>query len=184
MYNCAQYGCDPLGTYSLNECGEVLLGGFDSVILLECNHQITDPSNATQVQAALTAGTATLITEASFSIEPPAPVTVDTLVPCQPAKTVNYNRTANYRNQNVNPNNVEFHQPIFAGKVFGGLIIRMCSETDSGTGYVYWVDAAVTFTGGVVGPAANTELQRFEGVASWVSKNDPTLHVEPAGIFS
>ena len=183
MYNCSNYGCDPLDAYVLNECNEILLGGYDQAILLECNHQIIDPSNATQVNAALANGTATLVSNASFSIEAPSPVTVDTLVACQPPKTVNYTRTGLYKNQNVNPSNVDFHAPIFRGKVFGGLIIRMCSETDAGTGYVYWIDSSVTFTGGLIGPAQNTDLQRFEGTFSWMSKTDPAMYNEPAGVF-
>jgi hypothetical protein len=159
------------------------LGGYDQAILLECNHQITDPSNAGQILAALANDTATLVTNASFSIEAPSPVTVDTLVACQPPKTVNYTRTGLYKNQNVNPSNVDFHAPIFRGKVFGGIIIRMCSETDNGTGYVYWIDQSVTFTGGLIGPAQNTDLQRFEGTFSWMSKTDPAMYVEPAGVF-
>ncbi len=183
MYNCANYGCDPLDEYVLNECQEVLLGGFDQAILLECNHQITDPSNASQVLAALANGTATLISEASFSIEVPSPVTVDTLVACQPPRTVNYTRTGLYKNQNVNPTNVEFHKPVFKGRSFGGIIIRMCSDTDSGTGFVYWIDANVSFTGGLVGPPNNTDLQRFEGTFTWNSKTDPSMYAEPAGVF-
>lgn len=183
MYNCSNYGCDPLDAYFLNECNEILLGGYDQAILLECNHQITDPSNASQVNAALANNTATLVSNASFSIEAPSPVTVDTLVACQPPKTVNYTRTGLYKNQNVNPGNIDFHSTIFKGKVFGGIIIRMCSETDSGVGYVYWIDSSVTFTGGLIGPALNTDLQRFEGTFSWMSKTDPAMYVEPAGVF-
>ncbi len=183
MYNCANYGCDPLEAYVLNECQKILLGGFDAAILLECNHQITDPSNATQINAALNNGTATLISEASFSLEAATPVTVDTLVPCQPPRTVNYTRTGLYKNQNVNSQNVDFHNILFGGRSFGGLIIRMCSETDSGTGKVYWIDQAVSFTGSLVGPPNNTDLQRFEGTYTWNSKTNPAQYDEPAGIF-
>lgn len=183
MYNCPDYGCDPLGTYVLNECSEILLGGFDQALFLECNHQITDPSNATQIQSALSDGTATLVSGASFSIEAPTAVKVDTLVACQPQRIVTYNRTGVYRNQNVNPTNIDFHAPIERGRTFGGLIIRMCSETDSGTGYVYWIDATVNMEGGLIGPPNNTELQRFEFTMNWIAKNGPSMHAEPAGIF-
>lgn len=183
MYNCSNYGCDPLEAYSLNDCGKIYVGGFDAAILLECNHQITDPSNATQVQAALDNGTATLITEAYFSVEVASAVTVETIVACQPPRIVNYNRTGLYKNQNVNPANVDFHNTMFNGRVFGGIIIRSCADNENATNYVYWVDRSVNFQGSFVGPGVNTDLQRFEGTFSWTSIDNPSMHAEPAGIF-
>lgn len=183
MYNCSSYGCDPLETYVLNECQAILVGGFDAAILLECNHQITDPSNATQIETALGNGTATLITEAFFSIEPAAAVTVEPLVACQPPKITTYNRSGNYKNQNVNPNNVDFHDTMFNGRTFGGLIIRMCNDNEGGTNYVYWIDKPISFQGSFVGPGVNTDLQRFEGTFNWIGRDNPSMHAEPAGIF-
>lgn len=186
MPNCVNYDCqDALGIYNEAQCGIELAGGSNQAIFLECNHQLTDPSDATAVQAEIDAGRATLVTGASFSIEAPSPVTADSLVPCRPASVSNYNRTGNYINPNVTAENVLFHQPIFKGRKFGGIILYECGAADDvDGGQVTWIDNTVTFTGGRILPASQTEKQRFEGQFAWVSKLDPEIYPAPAGIFS
>lgn len=185
MANCINYDCDEaLDTYNESPCGEELVGGSNAVLLLECNHQLTDPSDATAVQAEIDAGRATLVTGASLSIEPATPVTQDSIVPCRPASVSTYNRTGIYRNPNVTANNVIFHQPIFKGRKFGGLVMYECGTADSINGaQVTWIDSVVTFTGSRVLPGTTTEKQRFEGLFSWISQTDPEIYAAPAGIF-
>lgn len=185
MPNCYNFGCEEtLGTYNQSECGEDLVGGSNAALFLECNHQITDPSDEVQVQAEIDAGRATLVTRASFSIEAPTPVTSESIVPCEPASVTTYNRTGIYRNPNINATNVDFHKPIFKGRRFGGIIIYECGTSDSLNGaQVTWIDKVVTFTGGRILPGVTTEKQRFEGVFSWISLTDSDIYAAPAGIF-
>lgn len=186
MANCINYNCDDaLDTYNESECGEELVGGSNAALFLECNTQLTDPSNATQVQAEIDAGRATLVTGASFSIEPPSPVTQDSIVPCRPPSVSTYNRTGIYKNPNINADNVIFHKPIFKGRKFGGIILYECGTEGSINGaQVTWIDSVVTFTGGRILPGTTTEKQRFEGTFSWIDQEDADIYAAPAGIFA
>lgn len=185
MANCVNYGCDEtLGTYNESECGQDLVGGSNAALFLECNHQLTDPSDTAAVQAEIDAGRATLVTRASFSIEAASPVTSESIVPCEPSSVSTYNRTIIYKNPNVNATNVDFHKTIFKGRRFGGIIIYECGTVGSINGaQVTWIDAVVTFTGSRILPGVTTEKQRFEGVGSWISQVDADIYAAPAGIF-
>lgn len=184
--DCINYNCDDaLGTYNEAECGEELVGGASKALFLECNHQLTDPSNEVQVAAEIAAGRAKLITGASFSIEPPSPVTQESIVPCRPASVSTYNRTGVYKNPNVTPNNVEFHKPIFKGRKFGGIVLYECGTEGSVNGaQVTWINAVVTFTGGRILPGTTTEKQRFEGQFAWISQVDADIYAAPPGVFA
>lgn len=184
MSNCLNYNCsDPLDDYEENDCQEVILGGQSAMIVLYCNHTVTDPSNAGQITANLNAGTAKKITAMSATLEAPSPIQVDTFIPCQTQRLVNYDRTGLYKNQNVSTSNDEFHNTLFNGQNFGGLILYNCSEDRQGNNWVDWIDAAVNFVGGKISPANDNEPQRYEGTFSWRSINGPVRYAAPAGIF-
>ncbi len=182
-YNCVNFDCDDdIGSYQENECGQELPGGSNKAVFLECNHQLTDPSDGAAVQAEITAGRAHLVTAAYFEIPAASPVTQDSVEACKPPTLVTYNRTIIHRNGQVNINNAAFYSTIFAGKKFGGLILYECGTADSATPQVTWIDSQVTFTGNRILPGS-AELQRFEGTGAWVQKIEPTLHTVPANIF-
>jgi hypothetical protein len=184
--NCPNYNCnDPLGAWTANNCGEELLGGGGGVILLECNHQLTDPSNTGLINIEIAAGRAKLITGVKIGINAPSPVKVDSNAACQNQKLVTYDRTGSYVDGNVSADNVEFYKPIFAGRTFGGLIIWECGTEDSDAGpQVTWIDAVVNFEGGRILPPNNNELQRFEGAFNWRSRHDADIYAAPAGVFA
>lgn len=185
MPNCINYDCDDaLGNYQENECGEELVGGSSAGVLLECNHQLTDPSSTAQVNAEIAAGRATLVTGCSFSIEPPSPVEQDSIVPCRPSSVTTYNRSGIYKNPNVSGPGVTFHKPIFAGRKFGGLILYECGTEDAINPQVTWIDRTITFTGGRILPGATTDKQRFEGAFKYIGKTDDDIYPVPPGIFS
>lgn len=184
MSNCLNYNCsDPLDDYEENDCQDLVLGGKSAMIVLYCNHTVTDPSNATQITSNINAGTAKLITGISATIEAVSPIQVDPLIPCQTQRLVNYDRTGLYRNQNVSSSNDEFHNLLFNGQNFGGLILYNCSPDRSGNNSVDWIDAAVNFVGGKISPPNNNELQRYEATFAWRSLNGPISFPAPAGIF-
>lgn len=186
MANCIDYACnEDLGTHLQNLCGEELLGGSSAAIVLECNHQLTDPSNATQIAAEIAAGRATLITGIKVGIAKPSPVEVESNVSCGTSKLVTYDRTGTYVDGNVNPANQTFYSKMFGGRTFGGLILYLCGTLESDNGeLVEWIDSAVTFTGGKVLPTGNNEFQRYESDFKWRKKAEASLHSAPLGIFS
>lgn len=186
MPNCPNYNClDPLGSHTPNDCGEELLGGGSGVVLLECNHQLTDPSSAVQVQAEIDAGRATLVRGVKIGINAPSVIKVDSNAACVNQKVVTYDRTGTYVDGNVSALNVEFYKPIFAGRTFGGAIIYECGTEESDAGAeVTWIDAVISFEGGRILPPNNNEFQRFEGAMNWRSKFDADIYPAPAGIFT
>lgn len=186
MANCINYDCnDGLGEYLLNDCGEELLGGISEALLLECNHQLTDPSSAAQIAAEIAAGRAKLVTGIKVGIPKPSPVEVESNVGCgNSTKLVSYDRTGTLIDGNVNSTNVSFYNNVFGGRVFGGIIFYLCGteEADSGE-KVLWIDAAVTFTGGQVIPNVNNAFQTFDGDFKWRKKDMPQYYPNPVGIF-
>lgn len=184
--NCPNYNClDPLGVHTPNNCGEELLGGGSGVLLLECNHQLTDASNTGLINIEIAAGRATLIKGVKVGINLPSPIKVDSNAACVNQKVVTYDRTGSYVDGNVSPDNLVFYKPIFAGRSFGGMIIYECGTEESDAGaQVTWIDSVISFEGGRILPVNNNEFQRFEGAFSWRSKFDADLAPAPAGVFA
>ncbi|WP_196300912.1 hypothetical protein, partial [Streptococcus pneumoniae] len=64
------------------------------LILVECGtDSITNPSSAVQINAALAAGWATLVSNIRIGFGDPSPVTQDPVTSCSTAITINYARS-------------------------------------------------------------------------------------------
>ncbi len=183
MANCINYNCDDqIGDQVLNDCGIELQGGIDAVIFLECDNQLTDPSDAAEIQAELDAGRATIFNNVKYSLDPPSPVKIASNVACAPDKIVRYDRTGTLVDGNVNDANVDVYNEVFSGRSFGGLILHECE-----TGKVTWIDEEIIVEGGRVIPDNNGEFQTFTGVFNFQTKPDQVdgnIFDEPVGIFS
>lgn len=176
MSKCNNFGCDEeFEVYTENDCGDIVLGGIDYVILLECNHTITDPSNATQINANVASGKAVIVTNAKMSIPEASPIKVDVDVPCVPQRVVNYNRTATYRNGNVSAANITFHNNLFPGRKLGGAIFHQCAADK-----VTWVDEVISITGSRTIPDNNNATQAFVATFEWLSLYDSMDYNAPA----
>lgn len=180
MANCINYDCDDaLGLHLLNDCGEEIQGGIKHAIILECNHAITDPSNATQVQAALDDGTATIFKNLKVGIGAASPIMVASNVSCSTDKLVNYDRTLSWMDGNVNEQNIDnVYNNLLNGQSKGGVILYEC-----GSGKVTWIDDEIKWTGSRIVPDTDNEFQRFECTGTWRSKYEPLIYDAPPGIF-
>lgn len=182
MANCVNYNCeDDLGEHTLNDCGEELLGGVKDTILLECDHTITDPSNATQVQANIDSGKATLLKNVQYEMPAASPVLVDSTVACSTQKVARYERTLNYIDGNVNDANIDFYNEVNSTRSFGGVILHECAADQ-----ITWIDEEVRFQGSRIIPNNNNEFQTFTGIGSWETAPDNVdgnIYATPAGIF-
>jgi hypothetical protein len=179
MANCYNYNCDdPLGDHLLNDCGNEKQGGIKDAIILECNHQLTDPSNATQIETEIAAGRATLVLNLKIGIDAPSPVEVEPQVACSTPKVVTYDRTASWVDGNVNGTNIDFYNNLTGGQAKGGVILHECGADE-----VTWIDDEVRWVGGRVVPNNDNEFQRFEATVKWRSKTDSGIYATPAGIF-
>ena len=183
MANCVNYNCDDLQPHLINDnCGDPILGGLSAFVIFDCDHQVTDFTNGTQILAEIAANRAWIAEKVKLGIPLPTPVEIDALTGCGTQTLVNYDRTATLVDGNVNNFNiVDFYTPLFRGRSVGAMIVLECGNTNS---KVTLVDSEITFRGGRVLPDNNNELQRFEATLSWKSKDEPTQINEPVGVFS
>lgn len=173
--NCINLNCDDaMGEYTQNPCNRTLAGGTNAGVLFACDADISDYSDATEIEAAIAADKAWLITDASFTLEAPSPVVVTSRTGCKPDTVTTYNRTGVYYNENVSIANTALHSQINDGRSFGSLLIKECN-----TGLATLIDARITFAGGRILPPTDADVQRYESTYSWKSKSDPTQVTAP-----
>lgn len=186
MANCINYECaDALGVHLPNDCGEELLAGISGTILLECNHQITNPSSASQILTELAAGRAKLFDGLKIGIDEPNPITVDSNIVGGTPRLVNYDRSGTMIDANVNSTNIDTYNQLLGGKVMGGAInyLKGTEESDAGA-KVLWINAPITFTGGLPIANDNNVNMMFNTKFTWRKKDMPQMYTAPVGIFA
>lgn len=166
----------------MNDCAEEVLGGQDQMVLLDCDHQLTDPSNGTQLNAEITAGRAILIKNVKVGMDAASPVELDSNIANRTPTLVNYDRSLSYIDGNINNHNVNtFYPTWFNGRTLGGIIIY---ENGNDTKAVTWINKPCRATGSRIIPPDNNEFQRFEGTIKWRSIDEPRRYAAPTGVFS
>lgn len=186
MPNCINYECDDeLGLHTLNECGEELLAGGSGMVLLECDHQLTDASSASQINAEIAAGRATLLDNVKIGLNEAEPIQVDSNIVGATQKLVSYNRSGTLIDGNVSNLNVAFYNKVFGGRTFGGAIVYIKGTEEAASGTLCtWIDAPLTFTGSLPIQNNNDQNMVFTGSFNWRKKDMPTLPAAPTGIFT
>lgn len=182
MNRCIDYECGDLENHVLNDCEEERLGGSDQIIILDCDHQLTDPSNGTEVLAEISAGRAVLVQNVKFGMDLPSAVEVASNISGRSDKLVNYDRSATMMDGNVNPDNIDFYNSILNGRSVGGIIFLESGDPEDPK--VTWIDAAIRGIGGRIVPNENNEFQRFETTFKWRKKSEPQIYDMPAGVFT
>lgn len=186
MANCVSYECDvALGTHLLNDCGEELLAGISGVILLQCNHLLTDPSSAVQINAEIAAGRAVKFDNLKIGLDEPTPVTVDSNIVGGTPKLVTYDRSGTWVDSNVNQNNINTYNELLGGKIMGGAIAYIKGTEESNVGAkVLWINAAISFTGGLPIQNDNNVNMFFNNKFNWRKKDMPSMYTAPVGVFA
>lgn len=182
MSNCINYNCSALEEHEKNECGYERLGGMSQMLVLDCDHTITDPSDSTQVQNNINSGKAILIQNIKAGIDAPSPIEVDKMVSNSSSYAVNYDRSVSVLDANINDQTIAFYNSILGGRSLGGLILYENADPDNDQ--VTWVDSSVLAVGGRIVPNDGTEQQRFEVTYKWKSKTEPLTYATPANIFN
>jgi hypothetical protein len=178
MSNCISYNCDELEEHLLNDCEEEIQGGFPSLVILDCGHEVTDPSNGDQIEAAIAAGKAVVVKNVKFGLDARSPIQIDSNIACRPQKLVNYDNTASLIDGNVNNQNMAFYESLFGGRAIAGIIALNCA-----TGKVWWYNNSMYATGSLIQPNTDDEFMRYEGSFAWKGKSLPLQYTAPAGIF-
>lgn len=177
---CINYNCqDELGAQLLNNCGYERQGGSSQLILIECG-SVLSTMTAAAINALVTAGNAVIVKNVNVSYDYASPIEVDSNVPCQPSRIVNYDREGMWVDRNVNSSNVNFYNSIFKGRKFGGMVIVECGNEDDPK--VKYIDAVITASGSDRLPNNNNEFQDFKVTFKWKSLNMPSISNKPVGI--
>jgi len=182
MDNCINYGCETLGNHTIDtSCGNIVKGGSSAWVILECNHTVTNPSSAAQINANIAAGKAKIITNVKSGFGKPTPVTVDSQTSCGVSETLTYDRTGTLLDGSISDNNIDFWNALTSGRSIGGIIMLECYDAGESP-YVTWINAAVKFTGGRVLPNVNTQPQVFDMDFAWRSLAGPQRYDAPVGV--
>ena len=173
---------DELSDHDLVLCDIPTKGGGDAMIVLPCNHSVTDPSDEAQVTAALADG-AKLVSNVKVGISEATAQTQETIRACATSYPSAYDGTVTYEDGNITDNNVNsFYPELFSGRPFGGVIIYECA-----TGKVKFIDKEIRFTGSVILPNTSTEIQMATGTGSYRYTPGEVVPMQadaPPGIFT
>lgn len=156
-------------------------GGISKVGILKTGHNITDFSNATQVQAAITAGTLVITGGLKADIPEPSPIEGENPIACGSDTIVDgFDNTANIIDFNVNAANDAFYNSLNKSQ-FAGIIFYLCQQ-DS----VRVVEEPISFVSRYVSDPSNKVKDRYLITAKWSTAVDdsiPVLYDAPVGIF-
>lgn len=184
MANCSSYNCLALGEYetTFDNCATYRAGGIPSIILLACDHQITDPQSLAQVEAEIAAGRAWRVENIKGGLTPQTPETVAPVTSCGTERVVNNVYQLSIFDSKVSQLNAEFWGTLSAGYVLGGMIMGICS-TSGLTDLMIYADAEVSVQGGVVSPDTNADVLRFEMTATFKLQQVEVLD-DDEGVFA
>jgi len=176
---CVSYCDSSLLDHNLVNCNEYKLGGVSAILVGACGTELVDPSDATEVQDLIDAGTAKLIEDIRFALPAGSPVTVDSPIGCGTPIRINEDRTATLYDANVTDENNTFWNDVNNRRI-AWILAFLC---DSGTVIYINPNVGITTSANFIIPEQNNELQRYEVTFSWRDKNIPSQYPAPAGIF-
>lgn len=184
---CQSYYCASLEEQVLTECGELLQGGGDQVVVFSCGNTPTDPTDGTEIAALITAGDAILFQNIKFGIAKASPQDAPVTVAGQTPRTTTYERTATWMDYNVNTSSDPAYDSInsASGQVVGGLLIHLAGEGVAETTCIYVApNKGIQFKGSKVMPDDTNDAIRYEYDLSWKSQADAQVVAAPTGVFS
>lgn len=182
MANCASYNCQSLTTWesTLDNCATYRAGGSSSIIILACNHQITDPTDLVAVGAEIAAGRAWRMENVKVGFSPGSPETVASVTSCGTERVIKNTYSATIFASQVSEENSTFINALTSGYVTGGLMFGVC-PTDGLTDMLIYVDAEISYQGGLVLPDTNSDVIRYEMTANW--KGNAEVYEDTEGVF-
>ncbi len=176
---CVSYCDTSLLEHDLVLCNEYKLGGVSAVIIGACGTELSDPSDAAQIESLISSGLARLIQDIRFSLPAGSPITVDSPIGCGTSIRINEDRTATLYDANVTDGNSGFYNDINQRKI-SWILAYLC---DSDKVIYITANAGITTSVAFIIPEQNNELQRYEATFSWRNKFIPYQYDAPAGIF-
>jgi len=178
---------DELDPHEQNDC-ESVLGGIPAYAVLKNGFEehLTDFSNATQWEAAITAGKAVIVKGIKGELPEPSEVTDESTTGCGVSenKTIGHDYTFTVQDFNVDTpqrkNNDNFINQLNKGR-FAGIALFLC---DSNAVRVHV--GPVTFGARIIIPPSDRVQQRYVQEARWFSSINtglPEIFEAPEDIF-
>ena len=185
--SCPSYYCASLEEQALSECGELLQGGGDQIVVFSCGNLPTDPTDGTEINNLIAAGDAILVQSVKFGIAKPSPQDAPVTVAGQAPRTTTYERTGTLMDYNVNTLSDPLYESInsASGQVVGGILVHLAGEGAAETTCIYIAPSkGIVFKGGKVVPDDTAEPIRYEYDLFWKSQTDVQVVAAPTGVFA
>jgi len=175
------YGCSDLPNHAQVLCGEYLLGGINSIGILECGQTtITDFEDSTQYDTAIANGDLKLIDVVRGTLPDPSPINGVNPDACGSETILDgFDNTFEWEDYNISETNDAFYEALNVGQ--RNLIFFMC-QADK----IRVVELPVSFMSFATVPQSNKEKQLYRATAAWSSGpgDFPQLFDAPSGIFA
>lgn len=189
MAVCVTYGCTEVPDQLLNDCGETISGGGQQALVFLCGAatvEADDYDNATLVNQDIADGLAALYQNIKIGIAAPSPVDQgSTYIAGQPPKTVTYDWTGTWMDENVNSTNDTSYDTLNATSGFTAeaIFIKLADDDTAGE-VIKDTSGGILFKGGKVTPDDNTDSIHYEYNLSYKSKYSTKRTTLPSGVFS
>ncbi len=173
------YNCVDLPEHEKVNCGNYKKGSIDAIGILECDHAITDFSDATEMEAAVTDGKLHVIKGIKGEFPDPSEVEGENVVGSEPNILDGFDNVANWLDFNVNSANDNLYKALNKRSAF--LILFNKAEEE-----ILVIEKKVRYTAKPANnPQSPNEKQRYSVVAKWKSNVDefPARYTAPAGVF-
>lgn len=179
---CTTYNCDPLSPQVLNDCGDILNGSADQVVVFSCGNLPTDITDGTEVNALITAGDAVLFKNVLVELPEGSPAEAASYIAGGQTRITTVERTVTWVDANVNESSHAAYDAMdYAnGQTVGALLLRLYEEDV--TLYITPNNAGIAFKGSLTG--SDTEALRYVYTGGWKNKLNARVVATPAGVFS
>ena len=164
-------------------CDNYLPGGITECVIFDEDATTTDYTDGGQIQADITAGRATLLTDMILDLPQPSEKSVANPVDNR-AITAGYDRTLNIVDWNVTAGNVEFYNAANAFLAKAVLIYEPLNDGVGHTQLIFETKSGISFSVNKEVPQGDGTFQQFAGVATWSKFDMPVIKDIPAGIFN
>jgi len=180
MANCNSYNCDSLGTYdqTLESCTLFRKAGVSQIVLIGCDQVLADPEDEAELQALIDAEDAWDMPNVKVGWTAPTQETADPVTSCGTTVVVNNVYSGTIFDAKVSTNNTTFYNRLIAGFVVGGMLLKIC-DTDGLDPIMVYVDAEISFNGGLVIDNTNSTYLRYEVNFTFKSNSIQTLPANP-----
>jgi hypothetical protein len=172
---------EELDDHEANDC-YYPKGGISAAAILKEGNGIINFADATQTQAAITAGKYKVIKPIKAELPAPSAVEGENPSACGAETIVDgFDYEVTWKDFNVNASNDEMYRQANLSQ-FSGIVLYMCEEEQ-----IRVVERGVNIVASLIIPASNKEKQYYQVSVKWsqsVQDSLPVLNEAPAGIFN